>query len=303
MAGCGTVSSISLTPRDYRGTTEGVTPLLHVLAFIIALAPAGALLWYIRHLDKYEPEPWQTIGRAFFVGALSAVPIYFVEVYLERISPFTGFTGTVYAAFIVAALTEETGKGLFAYMAIWRRPEFNEVMDGIVYFGMAHMGFAVAENLVYVFVQGDIYEGLLTAIVRTTTAVPMHVVVGMIMGYHMGAARFARSFQEKALHVAEAWILPILLHGFYNLGSLNQATAVTALIDLLRYGFGSALLYAAVVALWLILMPRVRKAQQASPFRPIAAIAMAAADTPCPHCGALYPDGGNYCPNCGESVR
>mgnify|MGYP001260586768 CR=1 FL=1 len=277
--------------------------MLHILAFIIAIAPAGALLWYIRHLDKYEPEPWYIIGRAILFGAFSAVPIFFVEVFLQGISPFTGFAGTVYAAFVVAALTEETGKGLFAYAAVWRRREFNEVMDGIVYFGAAHMGFAIAENLLYVFLRGDIYEGLLTAMVRTTTAVPMHVVVGMIMGYHMGVARFARTAQEKWLHVAEAWILPVLLHGFYNVGSLNQETAVHALIDLLRYGFGSALLYAAVVALWLILMPRVRRAQQVSPFRPIAAIQLAAADTPCPYCGAIYPDGGNYCSNCGQSVR
>lgn len=283
--------------------TEGVTPLLHILAFIFAIAPAGALLWYIRHLDKYEPEPWSTIGRAFFAGAFSAIPIYFIEVFLEGISPFQGFMGTVYASFVVAALVEESGKGLFAHTAVWWRPEFNEVLDGIVYFGMAHMGFAVAENLLYVFVRGDIYEGLLTAMVRTTTAVPMHVVVGMIMGYHMGVARFARRMQEKVLHIAEAWILPVLLHGFYNLGSMNQETAVTALIDLIRHGFGSALLYAAVVALWLILMPRVKKAQQASPFRPIAAIQLAAADTPCPHCGAIYPEGGNYCSNCGESLR
>ena len=32
-------------------------------------------------------------------------------------------------------------------------------MDGIVYFGVTHMGFAVAENLVYVFLGGDIYTG------------------------------------------------------------------------------------------------------------------------------------------------
>lgn len=287
-------------------TIEGVTPLLHLLAFIFAIAPAAALLWYIRQLDKYEPEPWPTIGRSFLFGAVSAVPIYFVERWLEGIGPFSGFMGTVYAAFVIAAVTEETGKGLFAYASVWRRPEFNEVMDGIVYYGVAHMGFAVAENLLYVFVQGNIYEGLLTAMVRTTTAVPMHVVVGMIMGYHMGVVRFAHRWQEKALHLAEGWLLPVLLHGFYNLGSLNQETTVDALIsllDLLRYGLGSALLYAAVVALWLFLMPRVKKAQMASPFRPIAAVQLAAAETPCPHCGAIYPEGGNYCSNCGESVR
>ncbi len=280
--------------------------MLHVLAFMIAIAPAGALLWYIRRLDQYEPEPWPLVSRLMLAGAVSAIPIYFIETWVAGLSPYTGFIGTLFTAFVVAALTEEVGKGTFALLAIWRRPEFNEVMDGIVYFGVAHMGFALAENLLYVFVQDDIYHGLLTAMVRTTTAVPMHVVVGMIMGYHVGVIRFARRRREKVLHAAEGLILPVLLHGLYNVGSLNQEVAVDALIDLvdlLRYGFGSALLYAAVVALWLFLMPRVRKAQQSSPFRPIASIQLSAAETPCPHCGAVYPTGGNYCPNCGESVR
>lgn len=278
--------------------------MLHLLAFIFAIAPAAVLLWYIRRLDRFEPEPWPSVARAFFFGALSAVPIYFVEAYLQRISPFTGFVGTLFAAFVIAAMTEETGKGFFAYLAVRRRPEFNEVMDGIVYFGVAHMGFAVAENLLYVFVDGDIYQGLLTAMLRTTTAVPMHVVVGMIMGYHMGVARFANGWRERSLHLAEGWLLPVLLHGFYNVGSFNQVSAMgPALLDLLRYGFGSATLYAAVAALWYFLMPRVKRAEQASPFRPIASIQLAAAETPCQYCGAIYPEYSNYCPICGQAIQ
>ncbi|MBY6275306.1 PrsW family glutamic-type intramembrane protease [Symbiobacterium thermophilum] len=257
------------------------------------------MLWYIRHLDKYEPEPWTHIAAAFVAGVLVTVPVYAVEVLLDQVVSFSGFMETVYVSFIVAAVTEETGKGIAAWAASWRRPEFNEVMDGIVYFGVTHMGFAVAENLVYVFLGGDIYTGILTALVRTTTAVPMHVIVGMIMGYHMGVVRFATTRREKVLHILEGWVLPVLLHGFYNLGSLNQDMALETLTDLIRYGFGTALLYAAVVALWMTLLPRVRRAQQASPFRPIAAYPLVAAEMPCPGCGAVYPQGARYCPNCG----
>lgn len=276
--------------------------MLHLLAFIIAIAPALALLWYIRRLDKYEPEPWGVIGLAFVAGALSAVPAYYIEVYVSGLNPFIGFLGTVYTAFVVAAVTEELSKGTLATLATWWRSDFNEVLDGIVYYGVAHMGFAVAENLMYVFVRGNIYDGLLTAMVRTTTAVPMHVVVGMIMGYHMGVARFARPWQ-KVLHIGQAFLLAIFLHGFYNLGSLNQEVTVNALIDLLRVGFGSALLYAAVVALWMILLPRVKKAQEASPFRPVPMRTMPVADQPCPYCGDEYPEGANFCSRCGAQLR
>lgn len=278
--------------------------LLWILALLLALLPAVLMLWYIRHLDKYEPEPWSIMAAAFFAGCLSVIPAAIIEGLLASTTT-PGFLGSVYTAFLVVGLTEELCKGACTFAAVWRRPHFNEIMDGIVYFGVGHMGFAVTENLKYVLLDsgGDPAASLMIAFVRSTTAVPLHIVVGMIMGYHLGAARFMRGGWKRLEHVGMALGLPVLLHGVYDVAALNQNVgSINTLGDLLTVGFSSALLYAAVVALWLFLIPRVRHAQAASPYRPGAAEALPVAPVPCARCGAPYPVAANFCPTCGEPI-
>lgn len=273
------------------------------VALILALAPGLGLLWYIRRLDRYEPEPWSAVGRAFLAGCISVVPALVIEALYPPASP--GFLGTVWKAFIVVALTEELCKGGLAFGFMWRRREFNEVMDGIVYFGVAHMGFAVMENLGYVLLNadGNVVQALMTAFARTTTAVPLHVISGMIMGYHMGVAKFATHWREKARHFGEALFLPVLLHGIYDVAAFNQDSSnITTMSELFSVGFGTALMYAAVAALWLFLMPRVKKAQEASPWRPAEGPTLPVAPEACTHCGSAYPAGANYCHKCAAPV-
>ena len=277
--------------------------LLWVVAFILALAPGVAMLWYIRRLDKYEPEPGSLIGLAFLAGCLSTIPAVIIEQLLHL--PISGFWGTLYGAFVVAAVTEELCKGALAWAFMWRKPQFNEVLDGIVYFGAAHMGFAITENLLYVFINSDlnVVRALMTGFARTTTAVPLHVINGMIMGYHAGMFRYAQNARDKWKHLLQAICLPILLHGIYDVAAFNQDTSqIKDITDLFAVGFGTALMYAAVVALWVVLLPRVKKAQEASPWRPRERPTLPVAPTACPGCGSAYPMGANYCHLCGTSV-
>jgi RsiW-degrading membrane proteinase PrsW (M82 family) len=279
-----------------------VEALLWLVVIFLAFVPGVALLWYIRRLDKYEPEPWSMIWRAFFAGCLSVLPALIIEPLLGF--NVSGFVGTVFSAFVVAGLTEEVCKGGLAYIFMWRRPEFNEVMDGVVYFGVAHMGFAITENLMYVILKpaGNIVQALMTGFARTTTAVPLHVINGMIMGYHMGQARYATTPAERRKNFFQAFAIPILLHGIYDVAAFNSEGKVKTISDLISVGFGTALMYAAVAALWMVLLPRVKKAQEASPFRPQDWPTMPVAPTGCPNCGSAYPMGANYCHICAAPV-
>lgn len=281
--------------------------VIWLLAFILALAPAGGMLWYIRQMDKYEPEPWKTVGLAFFAGCLSVIPALVGELLLSAwgkgrlgLVP-SSFLGTLFSAFVVAGVMEEVSKGALTAALIWRKPDFNEVLDGMVYFGVGHMGFAVTENFKYVFGQENMVMGLKVAFLRSTTAVPMHVICGMIMGYHLGMLRYSKRLGERVRHFLQAFILPILLHGFYDLAALNEATEIRTVSDLIRAGFGTAAFYAAIVALWVILLPRVKAAQEASPWRPLP-VSLPASSTICPGCGSVYPEGANYCHMCGTPV-
>jgi RsiW-degrading membrane proteinase PrsW (M82 family) len=281
---------------------EGMA-ILWLIALILAFAPALAFLLYIRRMDKYEPEPWGLMGRAFFAGCLAVLPALVIETMLGRYK-VEGSLGVLWTAFVVAALVEESCKGGLAFAFMWRRPEFNEVMDGIVYFGVAHMGFAVMENLGYIFLRsrGNIVLALINAFGRATTAVPLHIISGMIMGYHVGMARYSRTKLERLSHFLRALLIPILLHGIYDWAAFEGELKIQDSATLLRTGFGTALLYAAVVLLWLFLLPRVRAAQEASPFRPHDRDSLPVATTNCARCGGTYPMGAHFCHQCGSPV-
>jgi RsiW-degrading membrane proteinase PrsW (M82 family) len=85
---------------------------------------------------------------------------------------------------------------------------FNESFDGVVYAVMVSMGFAVTENIFYVF-EG----GMETAIARAFTAVPAHSTFGILMGYFMGKAKFSKN--KTALNFV-GLLLAVIFHGAYD---------------------------------------------------------------------------------------
>jgi RsiW-degrading membrane proteinase PrsW (M82 family) len=109
----------------------------------------------------------------------------------------------------VAAFTEELFKFLVLFLLIWKRPEFNEKFDGIVYAVFVSLGFAGVENVLYV-----ISSGVETGIVRAVTAVPAHAVFGITMGFYFGMAKFY--VKEQSALKQKALLYPIILHGIYD---------------------------------------------------------------------------------------
>jgi RsiW-degrading membrane proteinase PrsW (M82 family) len=74
---------------------------------------------------------------------------------------------------------------------------------------MVGMGFAAFENIFYV---AD--GGVSTALLRMFTAIPAHAVFAVMMGYHVGIAKFDTTHQQELLR--KGLIYPILLHGAYD---------------------------------------------------------------------------------------
>src|SRR3989339_1434536 len=135
---------------------------------ILALAPVAAILLFIYYRDRYEKEPVKLLITAFCLGGLSVLPILLVETFLsEFMAFFYGTFAVFWQSFVVAATTEEFFKFVFLYILIWKRVDFNEKFDGIVYAAFVSMGFAAVENVMYVF---DF--GIQTGLMRALTAVP-----------------------------------------------------------------------------------------------------------------------------------
>jgi len=176
---------------------------------VLAIAPGVFLTWFFYVRDRYEREPKKLIILTYLLGMLSVIPAFFLELFGEWLLPYDGLITLLVDVFIVIALTEEFMKFCAVRVLAYTSAEFNEVMDGIVYFSVAALGFATLENVIYV-----LRYGLVTGIIRAILSVPSHALWGGIMGYQVGLAKF------QGLNDNMRFLLGLLqavfLHGLYD---------------------------------------------------------------------------------------
>ena len=190
--------------------------MIFVLA---ALLPPLFLLRYIYRLDRVEPEPPRLLVLLFVLGMLSVLPAMLLEIAFSAVLESVHLSPVLVLIldnFVVVALAEEGCKFFFLKMRTWKHEAFNYRFDGIVYAAVVSLGFAAAENVLYVF-----EYGLSIALVRALTSIPGHAIFGIYMGYFYGVAKHAQLTQEDpAFHrrfLRFALLVPILLHGFYDM--------------------------------------------------------------------------------------
>jgi RsiW-degrading membrane proteinase PrsW (M82 family) len=184
---------------------------MYALLLASAVLPSAALLALFYFRDAF-PEPPKVVFTTFALGVFAVAPIWgYIELhrYLFGVLELEPYIKGLYRAFTLAALPEELCK--FAILMIYVRPNsaFDEPMDGLVYGAAASLGFATLENLIYVDA-----GGWTTAIARATTAVPLHAMLGAIMGDYIAQSRFHP--ERKTSLLVRALAYPLILHGMYN---------------------------------------------------------------------------------------
>jgi RsiW-degrading membrane proteinase PrsW (M82 family) len=186
--------------------------LRYALALVLAAAPA---LWLLRRfwlLDKKRPEPLVLVGKGLLYGFLAVLPAVLAAKLLGLLIPAPpGLGGILFKAFVLAAFVEEATKLLFIRSLLFRRPEFDERADGVVYAVCVSLGFAVVEN----FLLG--YDNYQVLLLRSVTAVPLHAISAGLMGVWLGRARLeARNAREARAMVRAGLVLAVLVHGLYD---------------------------------------------------------------------------------------
>jgi LPXTG-motif cell wall-anchored protein len=181
---------------------------------ILAIAPGVAISAYIIFKDQYNREPRRHLIISFLLGMVSILPALVLEIMAQGIVPiFPGYfkstAGIAVNAYFFVALPEEICKFLMLFWYAYRKKEFDEPFDGIVYAVMVGMGFATVENISYVS-----QYGLMTGIMRLFLAVPAHASFAIIMGYFMGKARFSAQKEHFLLFSGVFWA--IVFHGSYD---------------------------------------------------------------------------------------
>src|SRR5690606_33356664 len=122
---------------------------------------------------------------------------------------------------IVAPVTEEATKGLFLLLlVIWKRQEFDGVLDGIVYAGMVGIGFAFTENILYLIaawngVGEGVPDGLaavsVTFVVRCLASPFAHPLFTAFIGIGLGLAVSSRSRAVRVLGPIAGYAVAVLL--------------------------------------------------------------------------------------------
>ena len=186
--------------------------------------PALIAMWLVDRLDRKRPEPPRLRRLVAFVGMLSVIPAILLEALVsdtlgDRIDPRMTYQGASFHAFVIAAAIEEACKIAVIYWIVWRRPEFDERLDGIVYASRAGLGFALVENVLYLLQEQTLGGQLQTWILRAVLAVPGHAMwTGMI-----GAMAARRRFDGKGLGLLGGYLLGVAFHGAYDLCAFLQA--------------------------------------------------------------------------------
>lgn len=205
-----------------------------IVSIIIAILPVILIGKYIYSKDQ-EKEPSKLIRKLIFGGILSCLLVLVVSAIINIFNPIfnidlttLSYTEIMIYSFIDVALVEEACKLFFLYKYTYNCNEFDYSFDMIVYAVYISLGFAVFENIFYVY-----SYGISTGILRAFTAVPMHASFGVFMGLFLSNAKQCQLFKKPGVFINTllSLIVPVLLHGLYDYIAITSSTLIFIVVD------------------------------------------------------------------------
>lgn len=186
---------------------------------IYSVLPAIVILFYVYKRDHF-PEPPRIVFITLLLGAGVSFPLQVLIPFAEGFLETRGFgleSSHFFMSFIRAAFLEEGLKFLILIYYCLHLDEFNEPMDALVYGVAASIGFAVFENWEYVIsgTRESVEFAKNVALVRAFTALPLHALAGVFMGFFLIEAVFDK--EHRRLNLFLSLFFPICLHGLYDL--------------------------------------------------------------------------------------
>ncbi len=195
-----------------------------LVGLLLALLPvypvAATLLW----LDRLENEPRSLLLFAAAWGATAAVVISLVlSIGTMVVTGASEESSTV----LVAPVVEEIAKGLAVVgVLLIRRREFDGVVDGIVYAGLAGLGFAFAENILYLgsaFVDGGLPSAIGTFVGRGVMGPFAHPMFTAAFGIGVGLAVRTRNPLGRFAFPLAGLLAAMGLHALWNTLSISAS--------------------------------------------------------------------------------
>lgn len=287
---------------------------------LLSLLPCVLWLWYFSSRSRYKRPAVRVLGMTFLLGALSTIPALALNLLGQSllISIFgrTQFSH-ILVLFLVVGPIEELLKLSVVYFYAYRRQEFDEPLDGVIYSATAALGFAAIENVVYL-AQND----PMLVLLRGPLSNPGHALFSALWGLSLSKARAAPNLVGERLPViARGLLYASLLHSLFD--TLLVAAAKLNIIFFV-------LLLAVMVWLFFWVRARIKYHSETSPHREGTLLmplrrycqecgAKGTTGMRCPKCGAFIPEpeelelcsvcstlqrpGAKFCSRCGANIK
>lgn len=216
---------------------------MDLIVLLATALSAGLWLMLLRKYDRIRPEPLTLVlkillfggfGSVFVAGLLniSFAELTGIDLFDPNITPAQAAIDSLFTG-----LNEEFVKFAFTVLLVRRLREFDEPIDGVMYATAVALGFAAFENLEY-----TVEYGMPSLVVRSVTAVPLHLGAAAIWGYGIAKARFihqGRFFTTSLPHI----LLAAAVHALYNFSCVTLDLLNPALSLLISISFGGALFF------------------------------------------------------------
>ncbi len=186
------------------------------------IVPAIIWLMFWLRQDRLHPEP-RSIVMLTFIAGMVAVPL---AIPLERA---VNNPGDLNGTFMLWAIIEECLKFGAVLMVAWRSGEVDEPTDPLIYMITGALGFAAAENALFLLeplTHGDFTESLITGNMRFVGASLLHTLSSALIGACF-ALTFYKSKATKRTVVFLGLIAAIALHTLFNIFIMRGTDTAT----------------------------------------------------------------------------
>jgi protease PrsW len=197
-----------------------------LIGLMMAVVPVPLYVAFATWVDRFEPEPPWLLATAFLWGASIAVLFAMIfngigEAVLTEVAGAA--SASMLTAVLAAPFFEELAKGgALLLLFFWRRDEFDNVTDGIIYASMVGLGFAMTENVEYYSAaagaQGGSEAGLVFFL-RGVMGPFAHPLFTSMTGIGLGVARESHRKSVKFLAPLLGLAGAMLLHAVWNLST------------------------------------------------------------------------------------
>jgi RsiW-degrading membrane proteinase PrsW (M82 family) len=190
-----------------------------LFAAIGGIVPALLWLWFWLREDSKHPEPRRLIALAFIAGMVAVFLVIPIEKWVA------GLLASQTLIFLAWSATEELMKFAVCWITVLRRREDDEPIDPVIYMVVVALGFAAAENALFLVspLSGiTLSQTIITGDYRFVGATLLHVLASAAIGASL-ALSFYKPRRVRWRYLLAGVILSIFLHGLFNFLIINTA--------------------------------------------------------------------------------